>query len=175
MTARAGATAAPVDTVPIRDATRLYQEGMIAGLLGALTVAVWFLVLDTLSGRPLHTPTVLGTALFRRGAGLTSPDTLAVSLEMVAMFTWVHVLVFAALGVIAARLLELAEGNPRLGFGVVLLFVFFQFGFTLAAMLLAASVLQALAWPAIFVANLLAATTMALYFRHRHATMQIAP
>jgi hypothetical protein len=33
---------------------------------------VWFFVLDTIQGRPFYTRTVLGTALFRRGAGLAS-------------------------------------------------------------------------------------------------------
>src|SRR5207249_9423879 len=74
---------------PVPDTARLYQEGMIAGVIGAATVAVWFLLLDTAAGHPLYTPTVLGTAIFRRGA-LGSPETLSVSLEMVGMFTWVR-------------------------------------------------------------------------------------
>src|SRR6266850_1119911 len=94
MTARATPT---VDAVsePVSDTARLYQEGMIAGVIGAITVAVWFLLLDTAAGHPFYTPTVLGTAIFRRSA-LASPETLSVSLEMVGMFTWVHMLVFAA-------------------------------------------------------------------------------
>jgi len=47
---------------PVSDPARLYQEGMIAGVIGAIAVAVWFLLLDTAAGRPLYTPTVL--ALF---------------------------------------------------------------------------------------------------------------
>ena len=82
----------PVDTEPpaALQTTQFYQEGMIAGALGALTIALWFLLVDTVAGRPLWTPTVLGTALFRGGAGLGTPETLTVSLEMVLMFTWVH-------------------------------------------------------------------------------------
>ena len=79
------------------DSARIYQEGLVAGLIGAATVALWFLILDTVNGRPLSTPTLLGTALFRRGAALAAPETLPVSLEMVAMFTWVHALVFVGL------------------------------------------------------------------------------
>src|SRR2546425_457967 len=80
---------------PVPDTARLYQEGMIAGVIGAATVAVWFLLLDTAAGHPLYTPTVLGTAIFRRGA-LGSPETLSVSLEMVGMFTWVHMLTISS-------------------------------------------------------------------------------
>jgi hypothetical protein len=156
-----------------RDHTRLYQEGLIAGLVGAATVAIWFLIIDSIQGRPLYTPTVLGAALFHRGA---APWLDAVpNLEMVLMFTWVHGLAFVVVGGIVARLLALAERQPSAGFGVLMLFVFFEFGFIAAAMLFAAPVLQALAWPAILVANLLAATTMAAYFWMRHPNLRVRP
>lgn len=163
----------PATTSP--DTASLYGEGIVAGVIGAATVAVWFLILDTINGRPLYTPTVLGTALFRRGAGLESPETLAVSLEMVLMFTWVHGLAFAAIGGVASRLLGLAERNPSLGFGVLLLFVVFEAGFTVTAMLFAQPVLRALTWPAILVANLLAAAAMGLWFRWRHPALRVNP
>lgn len=166
--------AVPV-TASTSDTARLYQEGIIAGVIGATTVAVWFLILDAIGGRPLYTPTVLGTALFGRGERLVSPETLSVSLPMVAMFTWVHGLVFAALGGVASRLLGMAEKNPNLGFGILLLFVVFECGFTVAAMLFAAPVLQALTWPAVLVANVLAAAAMAGYFRLRHPTLSVRP
>ena len=41
----------------------LVREGLIAGILGATSVALWFLVLDVAAGRAFHTPAVLGTAL----------------------------------------------------------------------------------------------------------------
>ena len=157
------------------DATRVYQEGMIAGVLGALTIALWFLVLDALWGRPLWTPTILGTALFRGGAGLGTPETLPVSVEMVLMFTWVHVLVFAGLGGIAARLLDYVERHPSAGFGVLLLFVIFQFGFIVAATVFAPPVLRALSSWSILVANLLAAAAMTAYFRWRHPNLRVSP
>jgi hypothetical protein len=166
----------PVDTTArTPDATRLYQEGMVAGILGALTIAVWFLILDTLAGHPLWTPTVLGTALFRGGAGLTTLETLPVSMEMVLMFTWVHGLIFVALGGIAARLLDYAERHPSSGFGVLLLFVVFQFGFIVAATIVASPVLRVLSAWSILVANLLAAATMTAYFRWRHPHLRVSP
>jgi hypothetical protein len=153
----------------------VYQDGIVAGVLGAATVALWFLVLDTLAGRPLYTPTVLGTALFRRGAGLDAPELLPVSLEMVGMFTWVHALVFVLLGGLASRLLVLAERNPSYGFGVLLLFVVFQAGFTTAAVLVAAPVIRALGWLPILVANMLAAAAMAGYLGWRHRGLRVNP
>ena len=158
-----------------RVASRLYEEGIVAGMIGATTLALWFLVLDTIDGRPLYTPTVLGTALFRQGVGLADPDTLPVSLEMALMFTWVHYLVFAMIGGAAARLLGLAERDPNYGFGILLLFVVFMFGFIVTAMIFAEALLAALAWQAILVGNLLAAAAMAVYFWRRHPDLRIRP
>ncbi len=101
----------------------IYRQGIVAGVLGAATIALWFFLVDVLSGRPLfYTPNVLGTALFRHGAGLDQPQTLAISLEMVLVYTWVHGLVFCVIGGIAAKLLGLAERNIDVGFGILLLF-----------------------------------------------------
>ena len=42
----------------------LVREGVMSGVIGATSVAVWFLILDTIAGRPFHTPRVLGTLFF---------------------------------------------------------------------------------------------------------------
>jgi hypothetical protein len=150
-------------------------EGIVAGVIGAAVVALWFLLLDALAGRPLYTPTVLGTALFRHGAGLDSPGAVPISLAMVLMFTWVHGLVFVVIGGIAARLLALVERNPSFGFGVLLLFVVLQAGFTFVSMLFASWLPRALGWPAILGANLLAALAMTVYLGYRHRHLVVEP
>src|SRR2546422_10464693 len=132
--------ATQTDATTIPESRTLYQEGLVAGLVGAATIAIWFLILDSLSGRPLYTPTVLGTALFRRG-GTTPLSEGLPNLEMVLMFTWVHGLVFVAIGGIAARLLALAERQPRVGFGVLVLFGVFEFGVIGAAVFFCGPVL----------------------------------
>jgi hypothetical protein len=165
----------PQVSAPTVDGTRAYQEGIVAGLLGALTVALWFLVVDLAHGRPFYTPTILGTALFGRGVWPATLETVPPSFEMVAMFTGVHLLVFAVIGVVVARLVARAEDNPSLGFGFVLLFVILEACFTAAVMIVAEPVLRALTWPAILVANLLAAGVMAGYFWLRHRTMVMQP
>ncbi|MBI2461045.1 MAG: hypothetical protein HYV61_06065 [Candidatus Rokubacteria bacterium] len=165
---------APAET-EAAETSRLYLEGIVAGLLGAGTIAVWFLIVDTMQGRPFYTPTVLGTMLFRRGEGLVSPESLSASLEMVLMYTWVHGLVFGVLGGIASRLLAVAEKKPDLGFGILLLFVVFEFGFVTVAWVVAEPVLRALTWPAVLVGNLLAAAAMAGYLWRRHPQLRIRP
>ena len=173
MTARATPTVEALSDSP-PDTARLYQEGMTAGVIGAATVALWFLLLDSASGHPLYTPTVLGTAIFRRAA-LATPETLSVSLEMVGMFTWIHVLIFAALGGVASRLLAMVERNPSWGFGLLLLFVVFEFGFVATAALLAAPILRVIPWPSVLAANLLAAAAMSAYFWRRHPRLVVSP
>jgi hypothetical protein len=91
------------------------------------------------------------------------------------MFTWVHGLAFVVVGGVVARLLAVAERQPSAGFGILMLFVLFEFGFIAGAMLFAQPVLRALAWPAILVANLLAAATMGGYFWLRHPNLRVRP
>lgn len=169
-------SAAPAATAErTAESSRLYQEGIVAGALGAASIAAWFFVLDALAGRPLYTPNVLGTALFRGAAGLEAPEALPISFEMVFVFTWVHFLAFGVIGGLAARLLALAEQIPNVGFGIVLLFVMFEFAFIAFAMIFAEALLHALAWPAILLGNLLAAGVMAYYFWRRHPGLVIEP
>ena len=70
MTAERPISDAQSATSEVVDRSKTYKEGFVAGLIGAATIAVWFLILDMIQGRPLYTPTVLGTALFRGSAGL---------------------------------------------------------------------------------------------------------
>lgn len=168
-------TLAPAAEHPVEELPGVYAEGIRAGLVGAATIAVWFLILDTIAGRPLYTPTVLGAALFQHGAGLENGAALRASLDLVLPFTWVHVLVFLLIGIAAARLLALAEREPDAGFGVVLLFVVFESGFLLVSLVFAAPVLRALAWPHVLIGNLLAAAAMAAVFRRRHPRLTIRP
>ncbi len=94
---------------------------------------------------------------------------------MTLMFTWVHGMVFAVIGGFASYLIGLAEKNPNLGFGILLLFVVLEFGFIGAAFLFAEPILHALAWPLVLIGNLLAAAGMAGYFWLHHPNLMIRP
>ena len=156
-----------------RTSAAVYTEGLLAGAVGAGTIAVWFLLLDTIEGRPLYTPSVLGTALVRGGEALSA--TLPVNMEMVVNFTWIHLLAFLLIGLAASKLVELAERDANLGFGLVLLFVVFEFGFIAVFSIVAEEVLQVISWPSILVGNLLAAAAMGLVFWRRHPHLVIRP
>lgn len=153
----------------------VYIEGCIAGLVGAVTVAAWFLFIDAINGRPFYTPSLLGAALFRFNHAAWELQSVTVSVELTVMYTWIHLLVFMALGGLAARLLKYAEKDSNLGFAILLLFVFLVFGFVAGAFLLAEPVLGLLTWPAVLGGNLLAAGAMATYLFSRHRSLAILP
>jgi len=175
MSAPSSTTSSPASESASSELSRVYVEGIVAGVIGAATVAVWFFVLDIFDGRPFRTPNLLGAAIFRPGVGSDSLQTLPVSAEMVLVYTWVHGMAFCAIGGVAAKLFQLGERNVNLGFGIVLLFVIFEFGFIAAAFIFAEPILHALAWPAVLFGNLLAAAAMGAYFLRRHPNLSIQP
>jgi hypothetical protein len=96
-------------------------------------------------------------------------------MEHILFYSWIHVLVFCVIGGVASKLLSLAERDLHFGFGILLLFIIFEFGFVFAAMVFAEPILRALPWPAVLAGNLLAAGAMALYFWRHHPTLRISP
>jgi hypothetical protein len=174
MTAQSATKTTSTVVLQDEESSRIYGEGIAAGVLGAATIAVWFFILDLYYGRPFYTPNTLGTALFLSGT-VSDPTTAPISLEMVLSYTWVHGMLFCAIGALASKLLSLAERDVNFGFGILLLFVVFEFGFVAVVMLFFEPILRALAWPAVLAGNFLAAGTMALYFWRHHPTLRIAP
>ena len=76
------------------------RDGVVAGLIGAISVAAWFFVLDALAGRPFFTPAVLGAAVVQLLGGGFGGLGLATH---VVIYTLVHVAAFVALsGVLGA-------------------------------------------------------------------------
>ncbi len=150
-------------TPPVRSVVR---EGIVAGVTGAVTVAVWFLIIDTLRGTPLRTPIVLGS-VFLHQASPTSA---------VLLYTVVHGVAFAAFGVLASLLIDAAEHEPFFVFAVVILFAAFEVAFFAATLIAARWVVDELAGWAIVVGNVLAAITMLGYFfrRHRRLARRVA-
>jgi hypothetical protein len=145
--------------------SRAVREGIWAGLLGAAAVAIWFLVYDTAAGVPLRTPALLGAALFQ---GLREPSALQITLPLVLQYTVVHGAVFVAFGIVAAGLLALADREPRLLFGLVMLFCCFEVFFAALLTILAEWLLEAIPWWTILGGNLVAAVVMLGFFFREH-------
>ncbi len=49
MAVQSKTTSAPFVTAPSSEISNVYREGIVAGLLGAATIALWFLILDIFS------------------------------------------------------------------------------------------------------------------------------
>ncbi len=144
---------------------RTLREGITAGVLGATAVAVWFLVLDTVAGRPFATPATLGSSLATLFGAIGNGSVVA----QVLGYTVFHYLAFAVMGIIVAAIVNNAEEEPSMLIGFFILFVAFEIGwYGWTALLARPESFGQLAWYQVMVANLIAATTMGVYMYRRH-------
>ncbi|TVR55822.1 MAG: hypothetical protein EA421_05460 [Gemmatimonadales bacterium] len=150
---------------------RIVREGLVAGLVGAGTVAVWFLVVDSAQGRPLFTPAALGSAIFLGASDLAMVE---VNLWTVAGYTVLHLLAFSVVGLVAAAITVEAERTPALILGAVLLFVAFEAFFLGLLAVVAEFLLGPLAWWTIAVGNLLAVLSIGFYLWKKHPLLRAA-
>lgn len=140
------------------------SHGIAAGVLGASVVAVFFLVVDLLAGRPLWTPSVLAAALFRSElpSAVARPDPV-----MVLAFTAVHVAVFVALALPAAfwALAQppSSEARGRAGRLALALFAALELVSLALAALFASGLIDALRAGRVTAANALAAIAMTAF------------
>ena len=134
--------------------------GIAAGVVGAAVIAVFFLAVDLVAGRPFWTPGALGSALF---LGDPLPAGATPQPAIVTGYTVLHGGVFVSVGLIVSYALL---GSPRrlgLASGVaaaVALFAGIELIFLVFAGLLAPDVAGELTSGKITAANLLAATAM---------------
>ncbi|HEX6081743.1 MAG TPA: hypothetical protein VF197_19085 [Methylomirabilota bacterium] len=145
--------------------SRTVREGIVAGVLGAAAVAVWFLAYDAVAGVPFRTPALLDAALFH---GLRDPGALVITVPLVLQYTIVHGVAFILFGIATSSLLVLADRDPRLLFAFFMLFCCFEVFFGAMVAVLAEWLLEAVPWWTILAGNLLAAVVMLGYFFREH-------
>ena len=163
--------APPISWWTILGQNRVFKEGLIAGLVGAWTVALWFFMVDMGRGQPFFTPGALGSALF---LGSTDPASVSISVATVAGYSIFHIGTFLALGFVAAAIASYAEDTPPLIIAGVMLFVAFMAFFMGLMALSAEFLLSTLAWWAIVVGNLLATVAMGSYLWIKHPKLREA-
>jgi hypothetical protein len=146
----------------------ILREGIVAGLIGAAVVAVWFLVFDVARGQPFLTPGLLGSAVFQ---GVTDPAGVRPTLGNVLGYTIIHGLAFIAFGIVAASLMAVSEREPALFLAFVILFASFEVFVFAVVGALGKSMLGALVWWAILIGNLLASVAMLWYFFRAHRAL----
>lgn len=161
-----------VDQVPAPGTTRaggvgdVVLDGVLTGMIGALTVAAWFLVRDVLAGRPLYTPAVLGNVLLHGRAAASTPVAIA-PLELAA-YTAFHFVAFMVVGFVFSWLMNLFERFPIMFFVILMLFLALQLGFFVLNAALGTELLGLIEAWAVAVANVLAAGAMAWFQWTRH-------
>ena len=151
--------------------TAIVREGAVAGLLAACTIALWFLVIDLIQGRPFFTPAALGSALF---LGASSIAQVELTAWTVIGYSLLHLGSFGALGITASAIAGRVESMPPIVEGVVLLVVVFEafsFGFF---SIIAEFVLASLSFWSVGAGNLLGVIVMSYYLWRRHPEIKRA-
>ncbi|HVN27629.1 MAG TPA: hypothetical protein VMT64_04045 [Candidatus Binataceae bacterium] len=142
----------------------LLQEGVTAGLIGAVIVAAWFFAYDLAMGEAFKTPLLLGEAIFNNAAAAT-PDTVA---PLIVAYTVLHFIGFVAFGIALAILMTATDREPLVALGVLVVFAIFEVFFFGWVTLINATLLDQLGWWKIVFANGLALIGMMTYEMRAH-------
>lgn len=124
-----------------------------------------FLLVDTMDGRPLYTPTLFGSVLF---FGIDAAE-VKVRFDAIALFSILHIAVFTALGAGISLLVhevELHAKRPVLM--LLLLFAAIEASFFVIAPLALPGVIESLGVVRVGVANLMAASALTTFFVITH-------
>lgn len=144
-----------------RNSARVVRDGIVSGVIGFATVALFFIATDAIAGRPLlYTPALLGGALFY---GVTSPSEVTVSPAPVLAYTGTHLAVFVVIGTLAAGLAALASRHRHVWYLGVNLFLLVVAHASGAVLTLTESLQGVVSAWLVTGATLAAAITMALY------------
>jgi hypothetical protein len=148
---------------------RLVPRGVINGLIGAAIVAIWFFAVDLTAGRPLFTPSALGSALF---FGAQGPEEIRQTAGVMLGYSAVHILVFMMVGLLVVGVADYLERAPSRKLLVLL------FAITLEALALptiatlAQWVLRDLGIWTVAAANLLAGLAMGWHALKIHPALE---
>ncbi len=134
-------------------------DGAMAGLLGAGTVALWFLIFDISRGHPLETPALLAAALIHGQSLVTG-----IHPHLVLEYTVLHFAAFLVFGVAAAVLIEAAERESSLIISLLIFLFAFEVLFMGLTIFMGPMLSAALSWWSVLAGNLLATAVMLGYF-----------
>lgn len=145
------------------------REGVIGGVIGAASVATWFLVADGLAGRPFQTPATLGARFFL-GTSLSGMLGMPHSTAALAVgYTIIYGLAFVAAGLLIAAVVSTFERTPPLLIpGFFFLVIFFELVYYTYVLAFVEPVIHAVDWWAILIGNLIAVASMSSYFWRKH-------
>jgi hypothetical protein len=149
---------------------RIVIDGAIAGLIGAVVVAAWFLIFDLTRGHALETPALLAATILHGSHSHEVHRGLAL---LALEYSLIHFGAFIAFGIAGGLLLEACETESSLLFSLVIFFVAFEVFFIAVLLFLGPNVMAELTWWGIIVGNLLATGAMLSYFFWRHPALAL--
>ena len=145
------------------------REGIIAGLLGALVVAMFYFILDISRGQALMTPTVLGEILILHAPITAAPDPAAIFI-----YTTLHGVAFIALGLLLSAMMRAADRSAVARYAVVQLLVVFEVFFYGLLSIVSARARGLFPFLGVLAANTLAAGTMMAWLWRHHPAIRRA-
>jgi hypothetical protein len=145
------------------------REGLVAGLLGALLVAIWYTVVDLGRGEMFYTANVLGQVFAQAD---TMPSVRTVSTPAVVQYSLLHFGSFIVFGIALAALTHLATRNPSLRMGVWLgLVIGFMLWLGMSYTLYRATD-QRFPWWTALIGSVLGVGSVGLYLWRRHPALR---
>jgi len=136
----------------------IVSRGLIAGLIGATILAIWFSIFDALQGHPLYTAAFLSRTL-------AHVEGVEKSLAMIGVYSLLHYTAFLVVGVAVATLMARLEACPSLLLGAILGFVLFDVVFYLGVALTGLNVVAELGWPQVLSGSVLAGMSIMVYLQ----------
>ena len=146
------------------------REGLIVGLIGYASVAVFYTLFDLLAGRGwVFTLDLLGKVLFR---GVRDPSVLQLPMQpdLGAMFVYnmLHLAISLGVGLLVSGLVARAERRPRIGYSVLLVLAAGYLITVAAITVFARDIAPLLPLWSIVIVNTIAATGGGLFLWHNH-------
>ncbi|HEY0527469.1 MAG TPA: hypothetical protein VGD02_01465, partial [Gemmatimonadaceae bacterium] len=114
------------------------REGLITGFIGATAIALWFLVVDLVAGRPFYTPIFLGKGVVSVLGKNMMGDT---AFTHVLGYTIFHYAAFVVVGIVLTVIVHQAERTPAILAGLLVAYVIMTLGFYMIAAAFASSAL----------------------------------
>lgn len=141
-------------------------ETFYGGAIGGSILALFFLVVDSVTQRPLFTPSLLGTAIF---TDVPLSAATEIRLDMVAYFSILHFVTFLGAGGLLSWLYRSLDPYARRStFLVALTFAVFTGGFSLVGLTLAPGMVSVIGLVWIVLGNLLTALGMVAFLERAH-------
>ena len=147
----------------------IVRDGIVAGVLGATAVAVFFLGLDMIYSHPFATPAALGQGLL----GVLGPKGSEGTATFVIVYTLFHFVAFIGVGLLVSLIVHWAQTEPSVLAGALMLFVALEIGiYGISAALRESPFFGALGWASVAIGNLVAAVVMGTYMWRTHPELR---